>query len=172
MTVGETIKLALPINLIRGLVPELKSGRNIILPKATLPAPTPPLQPTPTPSVDQQQIILEILRKQREQEQEKSRIAAEQEAKRLQDELDRQQASLAQMKAECDDPINQWKQQILQIKSDYYVKVQDIQNKPITQNSANGAIDRLTNDTNIQIAEINNNIQQKALQCSIKYGGN
>ena len=49
IAVGETIKLALPINLIRGLIPELKSGRNVTLPKTIL-TPTPAPTPTPTPA--------------------------------------------------------------------------------------------------------------------------
>jgi len=52
--VGESIKFALPINLVRGLIPELKTGRNVVLPKITLPplpvpSPTPTPQPLPTP---------------------------------------------------------------------------------------------------------------------------
>jgi len=51
--VGESIKFALPINLVRGFIPELKSGRNVVLPKTTLPAlpslPTLPPSPQPTP---------------------------------------------------------------------------------------------------------------------------
>ena len=54
IAVGETIKLALPINLVRGLIPELKSGRNVVLPKITepisLPVPLPSPIPTPSPS--------------------------------------------------------------------------------------------------------------------------
>lgn len=65
--VGETLKFALPINVAKNLMPQLKSGRNIITPKAvalpTNPIPTPqqpaspslpPLivspQPAPTPA--------------------------------------------------------------------------------------------------------------------------
>ncbi|MCX6813478.1 MAG: trypsin-like peptidase domain-containing protein [Candidatus Azambacteria bacterium] len=52
--VGESIKFALPINLARGLIIDLKSGRNVMLPKITLPSlptpsPTPTPQPLPTP---------------------------------------------------------------------------------------------------------------------------
>ena len=54
IAVGETIKLALPVNLVRGLIPELKSGRNVVLPKITksisLPAPLPSPIPAPSPS--------------------------------------------------------------------------------------------------------------------------
>ncbi len=46
---GDPLKFAIPINLARGLIPELKSGRDVVLPKITLPSlPTP--SPTPTPS--------------------------------------------------------------------------------------------------------------------------
>lgn len=134
------------------------------------PTPIPVITPTPAPSVDQTQIILEILRKQKEQEQEAARIAAEQEAQRLQDELTKKQALIAQMKSECDDPINQLKQQSLTIKSDYYVKVAEIKNKLASMSSINGQIAKLTDDTNAQLAQINNQISQIALQCSIKYG--
>ena len=47
----ETLKFALPINIAKNLIPELKNGRNIILPKITLPTlPSLPAPlPTPTP---------------------------------------------------------------------------------------------------------------------------
>lgn len=48
--IGETLKFALPINVAKNLIPELKSGRNIVLPKITRPSlPTPSPSPTPTP---------------------------------------------------------------------------------------------------------------------------
>lgn len=51
IALGETIKLALPINLVRGLIPELKTGRNVVLPKITLPSlPTPSPSPQPSPA--------------------------------------------------------------------------------------------------------------------------
>ncbi|MDP3697164.1 MAG: trypsin-like peptidase domain-containing protein, partial [Candidatus Taylorbacteria bacterium] len=60
IAIGETIKFALPINLVRGLIPELKTGRNVVLPTAPttqpIPAPTPVLSPV-TPQI----VALEII---------------------------------------------------------------------------------------------------------------
>lgn len=54
--IGETLKFALPINVAKNLIPELKNGRNIELPKKvviTPVAPTPAPQPTPQPVTPQ-----------------------------------------------------------------------------------------------------------------------
>lgn len=55
--IGETLKFAMPINVAKNLIPELKNGRNVVTPKsAYIPAPTPstPVTPpsiyTPTPA--------------------------------------------------------------------------------------------------------------------------
>jgi len=50
--IGETLKYALPINIAKDLIPELKNGRNIVIPKSstTIPPPSPTPNPTPTPS--------------------------------------------------------------------------------------------------------------------------
>lgn len=53
--IGETLKFALPINVAKSLIPDLKNGRNIIIAKPYIPPPetyTPPTTtpiPTPTP---------------------------------------------------------------------------------------------------------------------------
>ncbi len=126
--------------------------------------------PTPSPTIDQQALLLEYLKQQKAQEREAARIAAEQEAQRLKDEIAAKQSQLAQMKVECDDPINQLKLQQTKIKSDYYSKVAEIQNKPISMSSINSQIIQLTNDANIQLGQIDAQLQQLALQCSTKYG--
>lgn len=43
--VGETLKFALPINIAKDLIPQLKNGRNIFLPKPTTPTPATPAIP-------------------------------------------------------------------------------------------------------------------------------
>jgi len=55
--IGETLKYALPINIAKSLIPELKNGRNVVIPKsAYIPAPTPstpvipPITYTPAPA--------------------------------------------------------------------------------------------------------------------------
>ena len=46
--IGETLKFALPINVAKSLIPDLKNGRNVVIPKTPVitqePAPTPPPQ--------------------------------------------------------------------------------------------------------------------------------
>ncbi|PIQ68836.1 MAG: hypothetical protein COV91_02050 [Candidatus Taylorbacteria bacterium CG11_big_fil_rev_8_21_14_0_20_46_11] len=49
--IGETLKYAIPVNVAKGLIPELKNGRNIVIPKPTVAVPTP--SPTPSPSQPQ-----------------------------------------------------------------------------------------------------------------------
>jgi S1-C subfamily serine protease len=42
ISVGETLKYAIPINVAKSLIPELKNGRNVVIPKsAYIPKPTP-----------------------------------------------------------------------------------------------------------------------------------
>ncbi len=48
VTIGETIKLAIPINAVKGLIPDLKNGREILAPKPKATASQPkPSQPAP-----------------------------------------------------------------------------------------------------------------------------
>ena len=48
--IGETLKYAMPINVAKNLIPELKNGRNVVIPKSTyIPKPT-PSTPTIPPS--------------------------------------------------------------------------------------------------------------------------
>lgn len=49
LLLGETIKFAIPINLARGLIPQLKEGRNVVASKELIPEPIPQPQPTPIP---------------------------------------------------------------------------------------------------------------------------
>lgn len=46
--IGETLKFALPINVAKNLIPDLKNGRNVVIPKTpvTRQEPTPPLPPS------------------------------------------------------------------------------------------------------------------------------
>ena len=49
--IGETLKFAMPINVAKSLIPELKNGRNVVTPKsAYIPKPTPSTPVTP-PSI-------------------------------------------------------------------------------------------------------------------------
>lgn len=48
--IGETLKYAIPINVAKDLIPELKNGRNIITPKYSVTTPAPSPSPTPNPS--------------------------------------------------------------------------------------------------------------------------
>lgn len=61
VTVGETIKLAIPINVVKGLIPDLKNGREILVKKkpvqsASKQKPQPP-QPTTPQAPSQSQIL-------------------------------------------------------------------------------------------------------------------
>lgn len=48
--IGETLKYAIPINVAKGLIPELKNGRNVVTPKPSITIPTPyPVPNTPQP---------------------------------------------------------------------------------------------------------------------------
>ena len=53
--VGETLKYALPINVAKNLIPDLKNGRNVVTPKSsiTIPVPSPSSSPSPGPSCTQ-----------------------------------------------------------------------------------------------------------------------
>lgn len=56
--IGETLKFAMPINVAKSLIPDLKNGRSVVLPKniviaPVVPAPAP--QPTPQPATPQPQ---------------------------------------------------------------------------------------------------------------------
>lgn len=46
--IGETLKYAMPINIAKGLIPELKNGRSVVIPKSSITTPAP--SPTPNPS--------------------------------------------------------------------------------------------------------------------------
>lgn len=61
--VGETLKFAIPINTAKNLIPDLRSGRNIVLPKSVAtPTPTPqPYPPPPSVTTPPQIIVLPIL---------------------------------------------------------------------------------------------------------------
>lgn len=97
---------------------------------------------------------------------------ANQKAAAFQQELEQKQALLTEMKANCDNPINQVKTEILQLKSDYYVKYKAIGDncRGCTTAGVQGQYDGLLRVTNQKIDELNLKIQQIALQCSIKYG--
>lgn len=46
--IGETLKYAIPINIAKDLIAELKNGRNVVIPKLSIKVPAP--SPTPNPS--------------------------------------------------------------------------------------------------------------------------
>jgi len=108
-----------------------------------------------------------------QQAQQQADQQAAQAAAQAQQEAAARQALIQQIQTECTDPINKLTQQILQLKADYYVKVQQIQ----THGTESGTpavfwqadINKLTSDTNNQINQLNNQAQQIKVSCSIKF---
>lgn len=84
-------------------------------------------------------------------------------------ELQAIQDKTAQMKTECTEPLSDMQQQITQIKSDYYIAVEAIKKQPVSTSYINGKISQMTDDANLKIDILNNNIQQKSLDCANKF---
>ena len=84
------------------------------------------------------------------------------------------QLLLAEIKTNCTDPINQWKIAALQLKADYPLKLKALNdsfaNTGATYSGVQPSIAALERDTNSKIDALNIQIQQKSLECSIKYG--
>lgn len=98
---------------------------------------------------------------------------ANQKAQALQQELAQKQVLIAEMKSNCDDPINALKQNILDIKTKYFADLKELESSAGRRGLTTSAVDaqsiKLLNDANTKIQDLNNQIQQKALECSIKY---
>lgn len=120
----------------------------------------------------EQYAIKQQAQKDAENKQRQAQEQANQKALALQQELAQKRALLAEMKTNCDDPINVLKQQILDIKSKYFSDLENLKNKPgiMTSYQYDSWSIKLLNDANTKIQDLNNQIQQIALQCSIKYG--
>lgn len=84
----------------------------------------------------------------------------------VQNDLNEKQLLVQRMETECNQPIKDMQQQIIQIKANYYAEVELIKKKPISSNIIYGQIDQLTDSENLKIDIINNQINQKILDCS------
>lgn len=81
------------------------------------------------------------------------------------------QALLSQMKkVDCIDSVNSLTQQILDIKTKYYSDKIATEHTAVALDFINGQLEKLLNEANLKIEELRNQIQQKQLDCSIKYG--
>lgn len=120
-------------------------------------------------------ILEEALRQKLEREaKEKSIIEqrARDEVDRIKEETRKTQALIKQIQTECENPINQWNQEILTIKSEYYATLDSINKRPGNSKiQLYAEVNELTKQSNLKINTINTKIEQKTLECSIKYGG-
>lgn len=104
----------------------------------TTPKPT-PIIPTLAPTPDQNEIYKQRLTAQI------NNILQQRYQELLAEQQQRQQYT---------NQLNSLVQQINQIKADYYIEVERIQNRPVGMSSINGEISRLTQDTNMKINQL------------------
>lgn len=110
-----------------------------------------------------------VAKKQAEEAEIREKVA--QEAAYLKQQIAEKQALLERMNTECTIPINNLKQQVIDVKSKYFSDL-DALNKTtgITTFHYNNMSTSLLNAANTKIQDLNNQISQKALQCKIKFG--
>lgn len=123
--------------------------------------------------LDKQNKLNELeLVKQREQ----SKIDAMKslEEQKLKEDLVKLQNLNIEIKNNCTNPINALKQEALNVKSKYFSDLEYLQSSAGSRGLTTGAVNsqstKLLNDANTKIQDLNNQVQQKALECSIKYG--
>ena len=80
--------------------------------------------------------------------------------------VNQKQSLINRMETECNQPIRAMKQEIIQIKSDYYDEVELLKGGSGLSGSIYNKIDILTDKANLEIDILNNQIDQKILDCS------
>ena len=82
---------------------------------------------------------------------------------------------LAEIKKNCTDVVNNMKLEIIAIKEKYYIDKEEListsgRRGVTSQGVLDGQISKLLSDSNTEIQILNNEIEKKQLECSIKYG--
>lgn len=120
---------------------------------------------------DAQNLLAQQKAQAEEEAKQRAKEQAAKEAADLQQQIIEKQALLAAIKSECTNPINDLKQQILDIKSKYFNDLASLDKLGgITTNDYNARATKLLNDANTKIQILTNQINKLQLQCSIKYG--
>lgn len=122
----------------------------------------------------------EALEKQNELEVAKQRVQSQidaqksSEEQKLKEDLVKLQNLNIEIKNNCTNPINALKQEALNVKSKYFSDLEYLQSSAGSRGLTTGAVNsqstKLLNDANTKIQDLNNQVQQKSLECSIKYG--
>lgn len=84
----------------------------------------------------------------------------------MKSEISEKQNLISQIDTQCTTPIKDMRQQILDIKSDYYIAVENQKKRAVSSATIYGTIARLTDEANLKIDNLNNQIDQKILDCS------
>ena len=180
IAIGETIKLAIPIDTAKAIIEDLKMGRNQIVRKTYAPIPLSDISSLPyQDQVAIRNIYNEFLKTlglqymtpegQRTLLNSKLDAYTLERQAQLQREATAQQALTDQINAliaDCTQRLNSIDNQIIAVQNQYYADVENVRNKKgVSSAYVNNAIQKLTNDANFEIQKLDTQRESVRIDC-------